>query len=360
MSLPIARYALDHPRGSGPFRFAVGADVPVVGWALHESRDADPPAVVLEVMDPRTGTAIEVPTIRAVRSDVVSHFGQRALMSGFEARFRLDSHARGTRLVRMRCDDAPPIDLFTIEVTGSPYESDIREQLAARFLDGDGLEVGALQRRLSVPAHCSVKYVDRMGLADLLAHYPELIGQPIQEPDIIDDGETLAKVGSETQQFVVANHFLEHCENPIQTIMNLARVLRPGGILFMAVPDQRFTFDLTRPITGYESLAETFRTGLRRDRAEMYAEWAVHVLATPASDVHSVANKLLHEHYSIHFNVWALPDLVSFLARSRDEFDLPVTLEWVVSSDNEVILILRKVAGDRAAVPPIEGMRRGV
>jgi hypothetical protein len=51
---------------------------------------------------------------------------------------------------------------------------------------------------------------------------------------------------------------------------------------------------------------------------------------------------LLDEKYSIHFNVWALPDLLELLARCKADFGLPFTLEWVVCSDNEVILILAK------------------
>ena len=37
--------------------------------------------------------------------------------------------------------------------------------------------------------------------------------------DVVDDGETLATVaGGDRQDFIVANHFLEHTENPIGTI----------------------------------------------------------------------------------------------------------------------------------------------
>ncbi len=90
-----------------------------------------------------------------------------------------------------------------------------------------------------------------MPLPDLLAHYPELIGQPLQAPDMIDDGETLSTIDSASQDFVIANHFLEHCENPIQTLRNFLRVLKDGGILYMAVPDKRFTFDVDRPVTTY-------------------------------------------------------------------------------------------------------------
>ena len=241
----------------------------------------------------------------------------------------------------------PPIALFSFTVTPTTYEANARKDLAARFLRGSGLEVGALQRRLDVPGHCSVTFVDRLPLAELLEHYPELHGQPLQAPDIIDDGETLAKVGAATQDFVIANHFLEHCENPIQTIQNFLRVLKDGGILYMAIPDKRFTFDADRPQTAYRTLAETFRHGRRLDRAALFLEWAALVARVPASEAAAIGQKLQAEHYSIHFNVWALPNLLEFMATCRTEFNLPFELEWIVCSENEVILILRKQVSKR-------------
>jgi hypothetical protein len=65
--------------------------------------------------------------------------------------------------------------------------------------------------------------------------------------------------------------------------------------------------------------------------------------------VPAVARRLQAEKYSIHFNVWALSDLIEFLARSRREFNLPFTLEWLVCSENEVIVILRKQSAASAA-----------
>ena len=68
------------------------------------------------------------------------------------------------------------------------------------------------------------------------------------------------------------------------------------------------------------------------------------------SDVPAVARKLLAEQYSIHFNVWTLPDLVEFVSKCQAEFGLPFGLEWLVCSENEVILILRKHSHERGTI----------
>ena len=73
----------------------------------------------------------------------------------------------------------------------------------------------------------------------LMARFPEV--GPIKAPDIIDDGEVLSKVADNTYDFVIANHFLEHAEDPFSTLKNFARILRPGGMIFMAIPDKRWT-----------------------------------------------------------------------------------------------------------------------
>jgi len=307
------------------------------------------PPVTLSIVNPRTGAVTATEVQRCPRPDVAAHFGsERLLMSGFSSTLRMNDRWVGQHIVRLRQGPGAQmefdIELFSLVNAPTAWEASSRLELAARFLTGAGLEVGALQRPLPLPDHCSVTYVDRLPLEELLAHYPELRGLPMQAPDLLDDGETLSKVESGSMDFVIANHLLEHCENPIQTIANFLRTLKAGGILFMAVPDKRFTFDTNRPVTHYPVLSETYREHRRRDRENLYREWATHALHSPPSQVDETARKLLAARYSIHFNVWALEDLLEFISNARREFSLPFRLEWITCSENEVIVILRKDA----------------
>jgi SAM-dependent methyltransferase len=343
-------YNLDEPVGLGPFSFSAGDEFAIAGWAFLEPAGSPLPSISLECVSLRTGAVTALDVRRSPRPDVVRHFGVDGLeMSGFATTLRIDHRFSGEQKVRLVLNEHSQArqvrELFSFGVAPAPYEVNVRRDLAARFLCGAGLEVGALHRRLDVPRHCSVTYVDRLALQDLLAHYPELKGQPVQAPDLIDNGETLAKVGTASQDFVIANHFLEHCENPIQTMLNFMRVLKDDGILYMAVPDKRFTFDIDRPVTSYARLAETFRQGHRSDREALYVEWAACVTRASVSEAPAVGRKLLAEQYSIHFNVWALADLFEFASKCKAEFGLPFDLEWLVCSENEVILILRKQVG---------------
>ena len=115
---------------------------------------------------------------------------------------------------------------------------DPRAQLAAEFLRGGGVEIGALHQPMPVPPGAGVTYVDRMTVEDLRAHYPELAELPLTPVDVVDDGERLETFADESIDFLVANHFLEHCENPIGTIETHLRKLRPGGVAVLRGPGQ--------------------------------------------------------------------------------------------------------------------------
>ena len=51
-----------------------------------------------------------------------------------------------------------------------------REAIAAIYLAGDGIEIGALQAPLHLPSQARVRYVDRLAKDALYRHYPELAG----------------------------------------------------------------------------------------------------------------------------------------------------------------------------------------
>ena len=184
-----------------------------------------------------------------------------------------------------------------------------REVVAATFLRGDGLEIGALHLPLKTPADAIVKYVDRMTTADLRKHYPELAQLPLVDTTVVDNGETLGTVADASQDFVIANHFLEHCQNPIRTLQNLFRVVRIGGVLYMAVPDKRWTFDHDRPCTTIDHLLRDYRDGPEWSKRGHFEEWTR--LVNKRTDEAIVAQEtqhLLNIDYSIHFHVWGAPN----------------------------------------------------
>ena len=223
-----------------------------------------------------------------------------------------------------------------------------RKAIARAYLRGAGLEIGALHNPLKVPPQARVRYVDKLGDADLRREYPELRDKPLVHVDIVDDGETLATVADGGQDFVIANHFVEHCENPIGAVGHMLRVLKVGGFLYLAIPDKRYTFDRERPVTTIEHLMRDFHEGPGWSRRGHYEEWArlVDKIADPAGRERQVET-LLARRAAIHFHVWTQAELVDLVAALRRLW--PFDVELMFKRDNEVLFILRKTVPRRDA-----------
>ena len=217
-----------------------------------------------------------------------------------------------------------------------------RRRLANRFLSGSGLEIGALHRPLRTPAGASVRYVDRMDTAALRGHYRELATAQLVDVDVVDDGETLATQADGSADFVIANHFIEHTEDPLGTLANHLRVLRRGGILYLAVPDRRHTFDADRHPTPLAHLQRDHDEGPAWSRAIHQEEWARLVDKVPPEEVEERVRVLERDDYSIHFHVWAPEEFADVLRHARDERRLPFTIEALQPNHHEFIAVLRK------------------
>jgi predicted SAM-dependent methyltransferase len=217
-------------------------------------------------------------------------------------------------------------------------------ELAGRWLtSGSGIEIGALHQPLRVPAGASVRYVDRKTVSELRAHYPELAEYELGEPDIIDDGERLAALPDASEDFVIANHFLEHSEDPISALSNAFRVLRHDGVVYLAVPDKRRTFDEERPLTTLAHVERDHREGPSWSRAGHFEEWAR--LVDHAENVRERAQVLMDMDYSIHFHVWTGESFKSFLEHCRATHpELSFEVVEFVENHHEFIAILRKTS----------------
>jgi SAM-dependent methyltransferase len=234
-----------------------------------------------------------------------------------------------------------------------PVYLDARAAFATRYLFGQGLEIGALHLPLAVPDHAQVRYVDRMTAEELRKEYPELADWDLTPVDVIDNGELLTAVPDGSQDFIIANHFLEHCENPIGTIKVHLGKLKPGGVLFYAVPDRRYTFDFRRPATGLEHMILDHEEGPERSRREHYEEWTRLVpdeestrLVPGETQSEEWATRRAREletaGYSIHMHVWTQAEFLQLLLHCRQRFDDAFDIEAAARQALEFVVVLRK------------------
>jgi hypothetical protein len=92
-------------------------------------------------------------------------------------------------------------------------------------------------------------------------------------------------------------------------------------------------------------LKSAYVTGQRSGVAELFYEWAHLVLGLPPQEAKKRTEQLIAEDYSIHYNVWATTDLVTFLLSARQDFQIPFELIAAVSSENETIVLLERTGG---------------
>jgi len=218
-----------------------------------------------------------------------------------------------------------------------------RESLAALYLSGKGIEIGALNNPLSLPAGVKVTYVDCVPMEKLKTAYPDV--QKITPPDVVEDGEVLSSFANASQDFVVANHFLEHSQDPIRTIRTFLRILKIGGIAFMALPDKRMTFDIDRPVTPFEHLMKDYTEGPEWSKRDHFREAIKDIVGITDPDlIERCVDREIQEVGNTHYHVWRQEDILTFAARLKTDVGLDVEVEAYVScpEQGEGILILRK------------------
>jgi SAM-dependent methyltransferase len=76
------------------------------------------------------------------------------------------------------------------------------------------------------------------------------------------EGNELSGLVSETYDFVISSHMLEHTSNPIKALKEWDRVLKTSGKLLLILPHRDGTFDHLRPITKLSHMVEDFNTNV--------------------------------------------------------------------------------------------------
>jgi SAM-dependent methyltransferase len=217
----------------------------------------------------------------------------------------------------------------------------IRRNLSYHYItQGMGIEIGPSYLPLPLRKGVSVKYVDRLPNSVLRKNNTKLKYKKLTKINIIDNCEVLNKFENNTLDFVIANHVIEHTVNPIQTIVRFSQILKPGGVIFMAIPDRRYTFDNIRPLTAFKHLKEVYLKGYDKDKKEHYKECKNTLL------LHFRRHETnLQKLYSpIHYHTFQKDNflhIIDFLMKKKFPIRL-IKFVDVSSNTDEFIVILKK------------------
>ena len=152
------------------------------------------------------------------------------------------------------------------------------------YLQGRGVEIGAFSQPNDLPPDREIAFYDRYPAAKLREVYDRDSGRPLMEPDYVGDAETLDGLPDRTFDFVIANHVIEHLQDPILFLQSVAKKLAPGGRAMIAAPDKRYCMDRARSLTPFEHLVEDHERGPATTQRSHYLRYFMEAGGMSATD----------------------------------------------------------------------------
>lgn len=126
-----------------------------------------------------------------------------------------------------------------------------------------GLEIGAHDLAMVEPDEGKCDFADFRTTGELIdlaerqeGHNPEYV-----VPVKYDLRNGYQSIGDK-YDWIVAAHVVEHIPDLIGWINTLSGLLKTGGLVFLVIPDRRFTFDYHRRVTTFSDVVETHRNRL--------------------------------------------------------------------------------------------------
>jgi SAM-dependent methyltransferase len=190
-------------------------------------------------------------------------------------------------------------------------------RLLARHAIGYGIEVGPGHQPFELPfVGSSVRFVDRWQPEENRELFPELgdlASFPV--PDVVANFDTdrLHPIADASQDFVVCSHVIEHLAEPIGFLAEIYRVLRPGGIAIVLLPNRHRTFDRRREPTSLEHLIAEYQANVTDVDEDHLVEFLSNTIGLPEEPGELAEALELHRNRSIHVHCWDEEEFVPVL-----------------------------------------------
>jgi len=169
-----------------------------------------------------------------------------------------------------------------------------------------GLEIGPLCNPIVTREMGRVYYVDHDSTENLRVRYvdkPWVNIDQIVDVDYIWGEKRLPELTGDRAPFdyVIASHVIEHVPDLVGWLAEVHQILKPGGILSLAIPDRRFCFDYFRCDTRLADVIEAYLTQAKEPSARQFFDyfvsavawngnisWAIPAVESELANVHSL------------------------------------------------------------------------
>jgi len=249
-------------------------------------------------------------------------------------------------------------DGFVLQRTTALHR-EVRRYLANKYLSGDGLEIGAQNIPVELTTgRARVKYIDRIPKEESAALH-ELPLEGIVTPDFCLEADSLTAFNDNSIDFIIANHILEHTEDPVSALAEWFRVLRPNGVLFLSVPNylaneydfRRHPVEMEHLITVHQSADPS---GRWQHKIEHWKENIIKVEDIGGEDprFNECLQFFMERDYRIHFHVFDLNLVEQMLEYIRGTLSVGINIvdAFYFHRSYEILVVIRKGGADRSRV----------
>ena len=180
------------------------------------------------------------------------------------------------------------------------------------FAVGDGIEVGPGDNPNIKPSDkVRVRYLEDVDKDAWLARYhlsPGKESDELWQNYLVGDARDLDVAEDASLDFIYSSHVFEHLMNPLGTLANWSRKLKPGGSVLAIVPDCRYCFDLRQEPSSLEEIEREFDENQWDPTPAKYEKWC------SGTEVNADPDTLFRRNYSIHFHYYT-PEVFAHLAQ---------------------------------------------
>ncbi len=217
-----------------------------------------------------------------------------------------------------------------------------RASLAATFLKGRGVEIGAFSQPNDLPPDREIAFYDRYPAETLRQVYDPACGRPLMEPDYVGQAETLDGLPDAAFDFVIANHVIEHLQDPILFLKSISRKLAPGGRAMIAAPDKRYCMDAPRSLTPFEHLVDDHELGTAPRQRAHFLRYFVEVGGQDDAVAAVSADAADMDDIRFHYHVWEAETFVAFVTATIERYGLPLAPIHTRATQADIIVVLEK------------------
>lgn len=149
---------------------------------------------------------------------------------------------------------------------------------------GTGLEIGpSFNPLLPKSKGYNVEILDHLDSDGLREKYKDAAVDLslIEEVDYVSDGGSIAEIIGKpaSYDYCVALHVIEHTVDMLGFLLDCEKLLKDDGVLVLAIPDKRFSFDVLRPTSSTGDVLQAHYDQLKSHPAgKIFDEFAYNCL----------------------------------------------------------------------------------